>query len=161
MTVCMLERSSDESFLQHAKALGSAFDSMGIRKTSRMGPQQVSKTSFTPRPILSYEGMSGMRLRFLRRRHLDRGSVVHLKDATEEDWTNCGLLHHVPTTFQYGAHPSRVMQFCPYCHIKSRLDWKDTYARVMNRLWFTTPAIFAAAVGIITMALIVAYYVRF
>lgn len=92
------------------------------------------------------------------RRRLDPGSVIHLKEGTEQDWKNCEEHHHVPTTFQYGAHPSRVMQFCPFCHIRSRLDWKDTYARVMNRLWFTTPALITAIFGILTLALIVAYY---
>jgi hypothetical protein len=90
----------------------------------------------------------------------DNSSVVYLKDATEEDWKNCEAKRHVPTTYQYGAHPSRVMQFCPYCHIKSRLDWKDTYARIMNRLWFSTPAVITAAFGILTLVLIIAYYVH-
>src|SRR5881296_2264448 len=46
---------------------------------------------------------------------------------------------HVVTTFQYGGHPMRVYAFCPFCQKMMRLDWKDTTARLSNRLWGTIP----------------------
>lgn len=79
------------------------------------------------------------------------GSVIFLEDGTTEKWEKCKGLNHVPTTYQYGLHPMRVYQFCPFCHIKSRLDWKDTYARTMNRIWGTTPAVIAAVFTILTV----------
>lgn len=81
-------------------------------------------------------------------------SAIHLSEATDDLWKACQQLGHVPTTFQYGAHPMRVYQFCPFCHIKSRLDWKDTYARTMNRIWTTTPALITGSLLIITIAFI-------
>jgi hypothetical protein len=85
------------------------------------------------------------------------GSVIVLRDATPDDWASCGLLHHVPTTYQYGFHPMRVYQFCPFCHIKSRLDWKDTYARTMNRIWGTMPALVAAVFTFVTVISVLVY----
>lgn len=84
-------------------------------------------------------------------RKIQPGSVITLVDGTEELWRKCQADGHVPTTYQYGLHPMRVYQFCPFCHIKSRLDWKDTYARTMNRIWGTTPAIIAAVFTILTV----------
>lgn len=84
-------------------------------------------------------------------RKIQPGSVITLKDATEEDWKKCEALHHVPTSYQYGLHPMRVYQWCPFCRMKARLDWKDTYARTMNRIWGTTPAVIAAVFTILTV----------
>src|SRR5713101_3418423 len=85
------------------------------------------------------------------------GSVIFLRDATPEDWKQCETLHHVPTSYQYGLHPMRVYQWCPFCSIKSRLDWKDTYARTMNRIWGTMPALVAAVFTILTVVSVLAY----
>jgi len=85
------------------------------------------------------------------------GSVIILTDGTDELWQKCMSLGHVPTTYQYGLHPMRVYQFCPFCHIKSRLDWKDTYARTMNRIWGTMPALIAAVFTLLTVISILVY----
>ena len=79
------------------------------------------------------------------------GAVIFLRDATEEDWEKCKSLTHVPTTYQYGVHPMRVYQFCPFCHIKARLEWKDTYARLMNRIVGSLPAIFTLTTIVIVI----------
>ena len=83
------------------------------------------------------------------------GSAIILAEGTEEKWLACQKQGHVPTTYQYGAHPMRVYQFCPFCHIKNRLDWKDTYARTMNRVWATIPAVITATFAFITIAFII------
>jgi hypothetical protein len=82
------------------------------------------------------------------------GSVIVLAEGTDEAWQKCMNLGHVPTTYQYGLHPMRVYQFCPFCHIKSRLDWKDTYARTMNRIWGTMPALITGAFAVTTVGFI-------
>lgn len=79
------------------------------------------------------------------------GAVIFLRDASEEDWAKCKGLLHVPTTFQYGAHPMRVFQFCPFCHIKGRLEWKDTYGRLMNRIVSSLPAAFTLTTIVIVI----------
>jgi len=82
------------------------------------------------------------------------GSVIVLSEGTDDSWKLCQSYGHVPTTYQYGLHPMRVYQFCPFCHIKSRLDWKDTYARTMNRIWGTMPALITGAFAVTTVAFI-------
>lgn len=94
-------------------------------------------------------------------KHKPSGSILFLRDATDEEWKTCQASGHVPTTFQYGNHPMRVYQFCPFCHIKARLDWKDTYARTMNRIVGMLPALFTVAsiviVIVITLIAIIPY----
>ena len=81
------------------------------------------------------------------------GSIIFLRDATNEDWERCKGLGHVPTTYQYGAHPMRVFQFCPFCHVKARLEWKDTYGRLMNRIVGSLPAVFTLTSIVVVIAI--------
>jgi len=44
------------------------------------------------------------------------------------DVQKCMNLGHVPTTYQYGLHSDESLPVLPVLPIKSRWDWKDTYA---------------------------------
>jgi hypothetical protein len=78
-------------------------------------------------------------------------NILRLSPAGETGF-QCG---HVVTTFQYGAHPARVYAFCPFCKMYARLDWKDTSARVTNRVWGTLPLVIQGSLIMITLGFIV------
>lgn len=86
-----------------------------------------------------------------------------LKLTRVVNFDKCKEEHCIVTSFQYGGHPMRVVAFCPF-HAKCMiLDWKDTSARLTNRLWGTFPALFQATIlfgtiGFLVYELLVYYH---
>jgi len=67
----------------------------------------------------------------------------------------------VKGTFSYGAHPTRVYAYCANCKEGARLEWKDTYGRTMNRVFFGIPFVFTLFVTIGTIVAIILIYFPF
>ena len=63
---------------------------------------------------------------------------------------NCG---HYLNVIDYGQHPRRVYAACFYCQKYALLQWSDTYARTMNRIVGSFPAVFSLTAIIVTIAI--------
>ena len=94
----------------------------------------------------------GHRMIFSRK---NQNGLIRLRYGTSDDFKNCP---HVLNAHAYGAHPTRNYVSCVKCGIIARLDWKDPYARLMNRVFFGIPFFFTAFVAIGTIVAIVLIY---
>lgn len=65
-----------------------------------------------------------------------------------------GQFGHVINSFQYGSHPQRVYDHCPFCEEFAILSWKDTKGRLINRLQFTVTYIYGTALAFGALGLI-------
>ncbi len=84
-----------------------------------------------------------------------QNGILKLRYGTLEEFANCP---HVLNAHGYGAHPTRNYVSCVKCGIIARLDWKDPYARVMNRIFFGIPFMLTAFLAIGTIVAIILIY---
>lgn len=62
---------------------------------------------------------------------------------------------HMLNVWEYGTHPKRVIVGCFYCQKFAIVNWKDTYARTLNRIVGLLPAAFTLTAIVVTIVITV------